>query len=379
LFPSLGYSGGAYRGKNAFDGAPNPAGNGTTGNAFYGYVSAAWEPDIWGKLRRLDEAARAQYLQTEEARRGVLLSLVTEIASDYFQMLELDSELAIARQASDSFGESLKLFNQRLTGGIASRLETSSAAAAQAAAAAQIPALETQIAITENQLNVLLDRNPGPIERGLPLSVHEAAPEVPAGIPSALLERRPDVRAAEYAARAANAQIGATIGSFLPDIGLSSLVGSVSPSLDAITVHKQSLWSAGAQVGGPIFQFGTLRGQYLQSKAGWELAKLQYEQTARSAFADVANALVTRQKLGDVRAQQEREVNAYREAVAVAMERYKAGHADYYELLQVQQELYPAEAALAQTRRNELVSIVQLYKALGGGWDLSDPAWLGPK
>jgi multidrug efflux system outer membrane protein len=378
LFPSLGYSGGAYRGKNALEGTPNPAGNGTTGNAFYGYVSAAWEPDIWGRLRRLDEAARAQYLQTEAARRGVLLSLVAEVASDYFQLLELDNELAIARQASDSFGESLKLFNQRLTGGIASRLETSSAAAAQAAAAAQVPALETQIAVTENQLNVLLDRNPGPIERGSPLSVHGTAPEVPAGIPSALLERRPDVRAAEYAARAANAQIGATIGSFLPEIGLSSLLGAVSPSLDGITDHKQSLWSAGAQVTGPIFQFGTLRGEYLQSKAAWELAKLQYEQTARSAFADVANALVRRRKLGEVRAHQEREVDAYQEAVAVAMERYKAGHADYYELLQVQQELYPAEAALAQTRRDELISIVQLYKALGGGWNLSDPAWRGP-
>jgi multidrug efflux system outer membrane protein len=379
LFPSLGYAGGAYRGKNALEGEPVPSGSEPTSNAFYGYVSAAWEPDIWGRLRRLDEAARAQYLQTEAARRGVLLSLVTEVASDYFRLLELDNEVTVDRQASDSFGESLRLFNQRLAGGISSRLETSSAAAAQAAAAAQVPALETQIAITENQLNVLLGRNPGPIERGPPLSVHRAAPEVPAGIPSALLERRPDVRSAEYAARAANAQIGATIGSFLPDISLSALFGGVSPSLNTITHQQQSLWSAGAQLTGPIFQFGTLRGEYLQSKAAWELAKLQYEQTARSAFADVANALVTRQNLELIRTQQEQEVNDYQDAVAVATERYKAGQADYYELLQVQQELYPAEAALAQTHRDELISILQLYKALGGGWNLSDPAWLEPK
>jgi outer membrane protein, multidrug efflux system len=378
LFPSIGYAGGAYRGKNSLEGTPNPAANGTTGDAFYGYLGAAWEPDIWGRLRRLDEVARDQYLETEEARRGVMLSLVAEVASDYFQLLELDEELAIAHQASDSFGASLQLFNQRLTGGVASRLETSSAAAAQAAAAAQIPGLERQIAMTENQLGVLLDRNPGPIERGTPLSSHAAAPEVPAGIPSELLERRPDVRAAEYAAQAANAQIGATIGSFLPRIGLSALFGGVSPSLNNLTLHRQELWSAGAQVTGPIFQAGTLRGEYLQTKAAWELAKLQYEQTARSAFADAANALITRQKLAEVRVQQEQEVSSYQEAVKVATQRYKAGQADYYELLQVQQELFPAEQALAQTRRDELISIVQLYKALGGGWNLKDPAaWVG--
>jgi multidrug efflux system outer membrane protein len=297
---------------------------------------------------------------------------VTDAASDYFQLLELDEEVAIAHQASDSFGQSLSLFNQRLKGGVASKLETSSAAAAQAAAAAQIPALERQIAMTENALSVLLGRNAGPIERGSPLSTHAMVPDVPAGIPSALLERRPDVRAAEYAAEAANAQIGATIGSFLPNIGLSALFGGVSQNLNTLTQHRQSLWSVGAQVTGPVFQAGTLRGEYLQVKAAWQVAKLQYEQTALAAFADVANALVTRQKLGEVRVQQEQEVSSYQEAVKIARERYKAGHADYYELLQVQQELYPAEAALAQTRRDELISIVQLYKALGGGWNSQD-------
>jgi multidrug efflux system outer membrane protein len=379
LFPTIGYAGSAYRGRNTISGSPNPLGTGTTNDAFAGYLAAAWEPDIWGRLRRLDEAARDQYLQTEEARRGVLLSLVTDTASDYFQLLELDEELAIAHQASDSFGQSLRLFNQRLQGGVASKLETSSAAAAQAAAAAQIPALERQIAMTENALSVLLARPPGPIERGAALSAHSPAPEIPAGIPSALLERRPDIRAAEYAAEAANAQIGATIGGFLPRIGLSALLGGVSHDLNALTSRQQALWSAGAQVTGPLFQAGTLRGEYLQVKAAWQVARLQYEQTALSAFADVANALVTRQKLREVRIQQEQEVSSYQEAVKVALERYKAGQSDYYELLQVQQELYPAEEALAQTHRDELISIIQLYKALGGGWNLKDPAgWLEP-
>ena len=216
----------------------------------------------------------------------------------------------------------------------------------------------------------MLGRAPGVIDRGAALDERVATPDVPAGIPSELLERRPDVRSAEYAAMAANAQIGATIGSFLPRIGLSAAFGGVSQNLRDLADSKERLWSVGAQVTGPIFQAGTLRGQYLQSKAIWEQAKLQYEQTAVSAFADVANALVTRQKLGESRVQLEREVKAYQVAVDLSTERYRAGQASYYEVLQAKQLLYPAEVALAQTRRDELVSVIQLYKALGGGWKM---------
>jgi len=374
LFPALGYVGDAFRGRNSLLGNPDPAAGGATANTFAPFLSAAWEPDIWGRLRRLDEVARNHYLETEEGRRGVLLSLVAEVAGDYFQLLEEDDELAIAREATASFGQSLRLFNQRLAGGVASRLETASAEAAEAAEAAQIPKLEQAIALTENQISVLLGQNPGPIARGTALAVHAATPNPPAGIPSALLERRPDVRQAEYAAKAANAQIGATIGTFLPRFGLSAALGGASENLQNVFLSKDRLWSIGAQVTGPVFQPYTLRGEYLQAKAAWELAKLQYEQTALSAFADVSNALVTRQKLGKVRVQQERAVRAYRDAVKVAFQRYRAGEAGYYELLQVQQELYPSEVALAQTRRDELISIVQLYKALGGGWNLGPSA-----
>jgi len=373
LFPAVGYGGDAFRGRNSFLGNPYPAG-GATSDFFAPFLSAAWEPDIWGRLRRLDEVARNQYLATEEARRGVLLSLLAEVASDYFQLLELDDELAIARQATASFGDSLKLFNQRLAGGVASRLETSSAAAAEAAEAAQVPRLEREIALTENELSVLLGHGPGPVARGAALSDHEAAPNPPAGIPSALLERRPDVRQAEFAAKSTNAQIGATIGSFLPRFGLSAMFGGASTTLQNVLASRNGAWSVGAQVSGPIFEPYTLRGEYLQAKASGELAKLQYEQTALNAFADVSNALVTRQKLGEVRVQQQRAVSAYQDAVKVALQRYKAGEASYYELLQVQQELYPAEVLLAQTQRDELISIVQLYKALGGGWDLAPAA-----
>jgi multidrug efflux system outer membrane protein len=372
LFPALGYAGNADRGKNALLGNPYTAGNGATASGFDGYVGAAWELDIWGRVRRLDEVARDRYLATEEAQRGVRLSLVAEVASAYFDLLELDEELAISHRAADSFAASLKLFDERLRGGVASKLETASAEAAQAASAAQIPALERQIALQENALSVLLGRPPGPIARGEGLSAQLAVPEIPAGLPSALLERRPDVRQSEYTAQAANAQIGVTIGSFLPRIGLSALLGGVSSRLQDVTTHQAALWSVGAQVTGPLVQGGALHGEYLQVKAAWEEAKLEYQQAALNAFQDVANALVTRQKLAQVRFEQEREVRAGEDAVTIARERYKAGQSDYYEVLQSQEQLFPAEASLAATRRDELIAVVQLYKALGGGWNTAD-------
>jgi outer membrane protein, multidrug efflux system len=379
LFPSLGYEANADRGRNAILGGPNGQGTGSTTDGFDGYIGAAWEFDLWGRVRRLNEQARSQYLASEEARRGVLLSLVGEVATDYFELLELDEELTIAHQATDSFGDSLKLFNQRLAGGIVSKLETSSAAAAMATSAALVPDLERQIAIKENQISVLIGRSPGPILRGARLSDQPVPPDVPVGLPSQLLERRPDIREAEENARAANAGIGITVGGFLPRIGLSAFLGAVSPELDAITSRKAGLWSIGAEATGPLFQGGGLRGQYQQSKAAWEEAKLQYQQTALNAFAEVADALVSRQKLAEVREQQELAVHAYQDAVKISMDRYTSGNASYYEVLQAQQLLFPAEVALAQTRRDEFTAVIQLYEALGGGWKLSDPAWLEPK
>jgi multidrug efflux system outer membrane protein len=194
-----------------------------------------------------------------------------------------------------------------------------------------------------------------------------------------LLERRPDIREAEETVRAANAGIGVTLGGFLPHIGLSALLGAVSPQLDDITSRKAGLWSVGAQAAGPLFQGGGLRGQYRESKEIREEAKLGYQQTALNAFAEVADALVSRQKLAEIREQQEHAVRAYQDAVTISMQRYALGNAGYYEVLQAQQLLFPAEVALAQTRRDEFTAVIQLYEALGGGWNLSDSAWLEPK
>ncbi len=367
-FPGLGYEANADRGRNAQLGNPYTQGNGTTANGFDAYLGAAWELDLWGRVRRLDEAARSQYLATEEGRRAVLISLVGDVATAYYELLELDEELSTAKEATQSLGESLALFNRQLEGGTASRLDTASAEAAVATSAARIPDIERRIAIKENQISVLVGANPGPVIRGARLSELAAPPEVPPGLPSALLERRPDVREAEYAAMAANARIGVTLGGFLPRIGLSALLGGVSPQLDSITSRRAGLWSVGGQATGPLFQGGGLEGQYEQARSAWEAAKLQYQQAALNAFADVANALVTRQKLSEVRAQQERAVLAYQEAAKLSVQRYKAGKASYYEVIQSQLALFPAQVALAQTRRDQFTAVVALYKALGGGW-----------
>jgi multidrug efflux system outer membrane protein len=378
LFPGVGYSANADRGKNAILGEPFTEGGGTTSNGFDGYLGAAWEIDLWGRVRRLNEAAGAQLLATEDARRGVQLSLVSDVASAYFDLLELDAELSIARESVDSFGQSLNLFNRQLEGGVVSRLDTESAKAALATSRAQIPDIERRIAAKENQICVLLGRNPGPIARTAKLDGASAGPDqpaVPAGLPSQLLERRPDVRQAEHEAMAANAGIGVTVGGFLPRIGLSAVLGAVSESLSSITSGTSSLWSVGAGATGPLFQGGGLRGQYDQAKAAWEVARLRYQQAALNAFSDVANALEARARLAQVREQEAQAVDAYREAVKLSMQRYGAGRASYFEVLQAQQNLFPAEVALARTRAAQLDAVVGLYGALGGGWNIRDEAF----
>ncbi len=369
LFPGVGYAANADRGKNALLGNAYTSGGGSTGNGFDGYLGAAWEFDLWGRVRRLDEAARSQYLASEEARRAVELSLVGDVAGAYYDLLELDEELEVAHRATQSFGESLQLFNRQLEGGVASRLDTASAEAAMAASDAQVPDIEMRIAAKENQICVLIGRSPGPVARGARLEDQPPPPLVPAGLPSELLERRPDVRQAEEQARAANAGIGVVVGGFLPRIGLSAILGTVSSDLNSITSRRAGLWSVGAGATGPLFQGGSLRGQYDQAKAAWEESKLRYQETALNAFADVSNALVTRQKLAEKLRLQQHAVNAYEEAVKLSTQRYKAGKASYFEVLQAQQLLFPAEVTLAQTRRDEFISVVQLYKALGGGWN----------
>jgi multidrug efflux system outer membrane protein len=374
FLPFVNYSVGASDGKNEFLGSVAP-GVGTVRGSFLALGSVAWEADIWGRIRRLNESARAQYLSTEEARRGVLLTLTSSVAQAYFQLLGLELQLQIARETTASFGETLKLFNQRYEGGVASTLDTSRAEAAQAAAAAAIPEYERQVALQENVISVLLGSNPHSIAHSAKLLDEIVPPDIPVGLPSALLERRPDVLAAEQQVRAANAQVGVAIANFFPQFGLTALLGQASTPLSRITAGSANVWSVAGNFTGPIYTGGALQAQKRQAIAVWEQTKLQYEQTALNAFTDVSNALTNRQKFEAIRAEQARSVTAYQKAVAVSLQRYRAGRASYFEVLDAQLQLYPEQSALAQTELNRRVVIVQIYLALGGGWNLTDSDW----
>jgi outer membrane protein, multidrug efflux system len=378
FLPFLNYGVSSSVGKNEFLGNP-VLNNGQEQGSFGAIASVAWEADVWGRLRRGNEAARAQYLSTEEARRGVMLSLVSDVAQAYFELLELDLQLDIAKETTNSFSQTLDLFTHRLEGGIASKLDTSRAAAARATAAASIPELERQIALKENQISVLLGNNPGPIPHSTKLLDQIVPPDVPAGLPSALLERRPDILTAEQQLRFANAEVGVATSNYFPRIGLTALFGRASSPLSSLSSGQATVWSIAGNLAGPIYQGGVLRAQKRQSVAFWEETKLQYEQTAQFAFQDVSDALISRQKYESIRDEQAQAVQAYEESVNVSLQRYTAGKASYFEVLDAQLQLFPAEDALALTELNRRTVIVQLYKALGGGWNLDNPSFAGPK
>lgn len=373
FYPQVTYTGIASRARNGIGTSPSPN-NGVTGDEFSAIGDVSWDIDLWGRLRRMSESARAQYLATEEARHEVTISVVSQVAQSWFQLLALKDELQIARDASNSFGDSLNIFSQRLQGGVASRLETSSAEALQGSASAAVPVLEQQIAIQENELNVLLGQLPGPVAGADVSLTNLSAPEVPAGLPSALLERRPDIRQAEELVRSANAQVGVTEANFFPNLTLTGFLGQINPAVTGFTAGTANAWGIAASVAGPVLEGGLLKSQHRQAIDAWQQAQLQYRQTVLNAFQEVSDALIARQKLAESRAEQARAVAAYQEAVAVATERYRQGQASYYEVLQEQQLLFPAENALVETELSQMQAAVQLYEALGGGWEVSAPA-----
>lgn len=371
--PSVNYNGNVSRGRNAVFGTSFPN-NGNTVTSAAATLNAFWELDLWGRVRRLNESARARFFASEEARRGVRLILLGDVAADYFRLLELDRELEIAGRTTNSFTESLRIFSQRVAGGTASALEASRAQAALADAAAAIPSILDEISSTENALSLLLGRSPGPIERSAASLQSLLPPEVPAGLPSSLLVRRPDVREAEQLLRSANAQVGESVAEFFPKIGLTALLGRVSPELSAFTLGSANAWSIAAEASGPLFEGGRLVGQYRESKAARDEATLHYRQTALAALRDVSDALSSRERLAEIREQRAVQVNALETAVKLSSERYIAGKASYYEVLEAQQQLFPAELELARTERDQLLAIVSLYKGLGGGWQDETPS-----
>jgi outer membrane protein, multidrug efflux system len=365
--PNVDYSGVVSQGRNDLFASTFPN-NGATTSSAAATLNAFWELDLWGRIRRLNESARAQLLASEDARRGIRLILLSEVATDYLQLLELDQELEIAGRTTNSFGESLKIFTQRLTGGTSSDLEAARAEAALADATSAMPSILNQISATENELSILLGRVPGPINRA-GASAAGMPPEVPAGLPSALLERRPDVRQMEQLLRSANAQVGESTAEFFPKIGLTALLGKIGPQLSAFTLGSANAWGIGAAATGPLFEGGRLVGQYRQARAARDEALLRYRQTVLTALKDVSDALIARDRLGEIREQQLREVTALERAVRTSTSRYLAGKASYYEVLEAQQQLFPAQLNLARTERDQKLAVVALYKALGGGWN----------
>lgn len=373
--PSVNYNGNVGRGRNSVFGSAFPN-NGSTVTTGAATLNAFWELDLWGRIRRLNEGARARFLASEEARRAIRLILLSDVAASYFRLLELDRELEIAGRTTNSFTESLRIFSQRVAGGTASGLEASRAQAALADAMAAIPSILDEISSTENALSLLLGRPPGPIDRSNAALQALLPPEVPAGLPSSLLARRPDVREAEQLLHSANAQVGESVAEFFPKIGLTALLGRVSPELSAFTLGSANAWSIAAQASGPLFEGGRLVGQYRQSKAARDEATLRYRQTALAALRDVSDALSSRERLAEMREQRVLQVRALETAVKLSSERYVAGKASYYEVLEAQQQLFPAELNLARTERDQLLAVVALYKSLGGGWQDEIPSHL---
>jgi multidrug efflux system outer membrane protein len=344
-------------------------------HTYYSYsFSTIWEIDLFGRIRKLNEAQRAAYFSSEEARRDVRLLVLSDVARGYFQLRALDEQMEIAHRTVKSFQETLELFQRKFEGGAASGLEVARAQAALSNVAAVIPDFERQIVAQENALDLLLGRNPGPIARGAALAEQYDPPEIPAGLPATLLERRPDLREAEQNLIAANARVGVAKANFFPTISLTGLLGGVSPQLSELTASGKA-WSLAGNLAGPIFTGGRLKNEYRASLALRDQAKISFEKAVTQAFGEVSTSLSAHQQLAISYREQLKSVEAYRESVRLAFTRYDSGLSSYFEIVDSQIQLYPAESSSVTYDLGRKLAVVDLYRALGGGWNLSDSQW----
>jgi len=342
-----------------------PSQNRTFGAATLGLLS--FELDIWGRLRRATEAARANLLQTEEIRNAVMTTLVSDVATSYLSLRELDYQLEISERTLDTRQASLDLIKVRRSGGVATLLDLRQAEQLVYTASETIPVLQQQIEQTENRISLLLGRNPGAIRRGLQLT-EQKLPDVPPGLPSSLLERRPDIRAAEQALIAANAEIGVAKAAYFPQISLSGFLGGQGTQLSSLFSGPSGVWNFTPQVTQPIFTAGRLKSNVRFTEALQQSALIQYQKTIQTAFAEVSDALIAHQRVRESRVQQELLVNALRDRTRLAYVRYRGGVDTLLNALDADRDLFQAELNLSEIRLNELLTVVQLYKALGGGW-----------
>jgi multidrug efflux system outer membrane protein len=331
-------------------------------------VSAAWDLDFWGKFRRATEAARANLLASESARQEVILTLVANVAASYFQLRALDLELEISRRTLASRQESLRLTTILADHGSTSMLDVRQAEQLVFTAAAEIPSLEQQIEQEENLISILLGRNPDTVARGRALTEQPRPPAVPAGVPSSLLERRPDVREAEQQLIAANAQIGVAKAAYFPQISLSGTAGFQSAALTSLFSGPAGTWDFGASLAQPIFTAGRLRSNVRLAQAQQEASLLFYQQTIQGAFRSVSDALIAYRKTREFRTQEELLFQSAQDAARLSHMRYTGGVTGYLEVLTNETNAFSAELGLVQAQLNELLALVQLYQALGGGW-----------
>jgi len=371
LFPEVGVAGG-YSAQQASRNSEPPQGT-AAGKTYQNWSAGfplSWEIDLFGRIRREKQAAFAAYLATEEGRRAALITLVADVASTYLFLRELDLQLDVARRTVRTNEETVQYYEKRLQGGVSNRLEVDRAVANRARTAVVIPQIEQQIGVTENALCLLLGRPPGPIERGGPMTNDQSAPEVPVGLPASLLERRPDVVAAEQLLVASNANVGAAKALFFPTISITGLLGTVSSEFSNLLKADANVWQVSPSLFAPIFQGGRIRRNYDAAKARFEQAAAQYQKAALNSYREVANAIVTVKKLGEARLELEDGVEALTNAAALSRSRYDAGLASYLEILNADQQLFDQELQLAQVRGEEMRAFVELYRALGGGWQV---------
>lgn len=370
-FPSVN-AGGSYSALQLPPSLPAANADGTPGRSFYnagGFsASGAWNLDFWGLYRRQSEAARADLLATEWAQRATRASLVEGVAQAYFQLRSLDAQLEITTNTIKARRDSLKLVESLRQYGAGSLADTRQAEELLHAAQANLPEIRRLIAVQENQISILLGRNPDGIDRGLAVDAQPHPQEVPAGLPSALLERRPDIQQAEARLIAANARIGVAKAQFFPNISLTSLGGSASSQLNSIFAGKNAYWYAAASLSQPIFDGGRIRNNYHLSQAAQQEMLYEYQKAVLNALRDVSNSLVAYKETREYREEKTAQVTSAADAVRLARLRYSAGNASYLEVLTTDTQLYDAQLTLAQAQEREAASLVELYAALGGGW-----------
>ena len=368
LFPQVGYDGSAGRVQATTKG-PIPISPGTSAkySTYQAEFSASWEIDLWGKIRRATEAARADLMAAEDSRSGVILSLVTSVATAYIDLRSLDQQLGIARQTAKSREESVRLFELRFKGGNISEMELSQVRSEYYVALAAIPDLERRVRQQENFISILLGKNPGPILRGKMLDAI-TLPAVPAGLPSDLLARRPDIRQAEQALIAANARIGVAKAQYFPSISLTGFFGSASTDLSDLFTGPAKTWSYAGTLAGPIFTAGKIKGTVKAAKAVQQEALFGYEQAIRNGFRDFEDALIDQDRTRVQLDAQAKQVEALATYARLARLRYENGYTSYIEVLDAERSLFNGQLSYAQTQDALLRAFVNLYKSMGGGW-----------